>query len=257
MDKLEHPLLIVDWVNGLLEPLFAAVGLKSAPGSHLIPDYLVMSLLIVGAFLVLGLLIRSRLSVDNPGRAQIVLEDLVLAVVRMLEDFIGPSGRAYLPLVGALGAFILVGDYLGLLPGFMAPTSNYHVTLACAITAWVYYHWQGIRAQGVGAYAKHFVMPPGVPVAMGVAMFPIEVISHMARILSLSVRLFGNIFGEELVIMILGLIIPYFIPVPMMLLGLITGALQAYIFVLLTIIYLQGAVALADHDGHEPVVEFA
>jgi len=251
MEKLEHPLLIVDWVNALFAPLLAALGYRPAAGHEAIPNYLVMSGLIVLGFLALGLVLRSTLSVEHPSRFQIVLEDLLLAVVGILEQFIGPDGRKFLPLIGTIGAFILVGNYMGLVPGLMAPTSNINVCVACAITAWIYYHVQGIKAQGLFSYIKHFVIPPGVPVFIGVAiMFPIEVISHTARAMSLSLRLFGNIFGEELVIMILGMIVPFFLPLPMMVLGLITGGLQAFIFVLLTTIYIQGAVIMAHEDGH-------
>ena len=248
MEQLEHPLLIVDWVNALFEPLFGLFGIHAAPGHHLIPNYLVMTLLIVLGFLVLGLVLRSRLSVENPSKFQIVLEDLVSGVAGLLDQWIGPKGRRFLPLVGALGAFILVGNYLGLIPGFMAPTSNINVTFGCALTTWVYYHLQGIMAQGPINYIKHFAGPPGSPLWMIPIMFPIEIISHFSRILSLSLRLFGNIFGEELVIMILASIVPFIIPLPMMALGLITGGLQAFIFVLLSIIYLQGAVVVEHHD---------
>jgi F-type H+-transporting ATPase subunit a len=250
MEKLEHPLLIVDWVNALLAPVLAALGLHAEPGHPFIPNYLVMSGLIVLGFLALGLIVRTRLSVEHPSRGQIILEDLVLGVAGMLDQFIGPKGRSFLPLVGALGAFILAGNYLGLVPGFMAPTSNINVTVGCAVTAWVYYHLQGIKAQGIVGYIKHFGGPAGVPVFMIPMMFVIETISHLSRVLSLSLRLFGNIFGEELVIMILAMIIPFVIPLPMMALGLITGGLQAFIFVLLTIIYLQGAVVVEHHDDH-------
>lgn len=250
MEKLEHPLLIVDWVNALFAPLFSALGIHAAAGHHVIPNYLVMSGLIVLGFLVLGLLLRSRLSVENPSRFQIVLEDLVLSVVGIIEEFIGPSGRRFLPLLGALGGFILAGNYLGLVPGFMAPTSNINVTVACALTAWTYYHIEGIRAQGLWSYLKHFAGPAGVPAFMIPLMLVIETISHLARVMSLSLRLFGNIFGEELVILILGMIIPFFLPLPMMALGLVTGGLQAFIFVLLTTIYLQGAVHVEHHDEH-------
>ncbi|MGE5946362.1 MAG: F0F1 ATP synthase subunit A, partial [Betaproteobacteria bacterium] len=112
---------------------------------------------------------------------------------------------------------------------------------------------QGIKAQGLWGYVKHFAVPPGSPVWMAPIMLVIEVISHLSRVMSLSIRLFGNIFGEELVIIILFSIIPFLVPLPMMLLGLITGGLQAFIFVLLSIIYLQGAVAVehhADEHGH-------
>jgi F-type H+-transporting ATPase subunit a len=143
---------------------------------------------------------------------------------------------------------------MGLIPGLMSPTSSINVTLGCAITTWVYYHYQGIRAQGIVGYVKHFWAPPGAPFMLGFLMFPIEIISHTSRLLSLSLRLFGNIFGEELVILVLFSIVPFLVPLPMMFLGLITGLLQAFIFMLLTIIYLQGAVAVEHHEdehGHD------
>ena len=132
-----------------------------------------------------------------------------------------------------------------------APTSNINVTVGCAVTTWVYYHLQGLKKQGVVNYLKHFAVPPGAPVWMAPVMLPIEVISHASRLLSLSLRLFGNIFGEELIILIIGSIVPFLVPLPMMFLGLITGGLQAFIFVLLSIIYLQAAVAVEhEHDEH-------
>jgi F-type H+-transporting ATPase subunit a len=254
MENLEHPLLIVAWVNALLGPLVAAA---LAPlgfhfeGHEVIPNYLVMTLLIVVFVTVLCLVMRSRLSVEHPGKFQILLEDGVMAVVGLLEEWIGPDGRQYLPLIATLGLFILLGNYAGLVPGLMAPTSNINVTVGCAITTWVYYHYQGFRKQGVVNYLKHFAVPPGAPVWMAPLMLVIELISHSSRLLSLSLRLFGNIFGEELVIVILGSIIPFIVPLPMMFLGLITGGLQAFIFVLLSIIYLQAAVAVEhEHDAH-------
>ena len=257
MEKLEHPLLIVEWVNALLGPLVRAVGERLGyhfAGHDVIPPYLVMVMLIVAGLTVLSIVVKSRLSVENPGRLQIVMEDAVGAIVGLLEEWIGPSGRSYLPLIGTFGIFILCGNYMGLVPGLMAPTSNINVTLGCALTTWVYYHFQGIKTQGPVAYIKHFAVPPGSPVAMAPLMFVIEIISHLSRVLSLSLRLFGNIFGEEMVILIIFSLIPLFAPLPMMLLGLVTGGLQAFIFVLLSIIYLQAAVAVehhADQHGHD------
>jgi F-type H+-transporting ATPase subunit a len=254
MQKLEHPLWIVQAVNAVLGPIVVRVA--ALMGVHLhgaepIPDYLVMSLVIVLAVTVLCAIMRTRLSVEHPGKLQILLEDAVMALVGMLEEWIGPDGRNYLPLIAAFGVFILIANYAGLVPGLMAPTSNINVPVGCAITTWVYYHMQGVRKQGIVNYAKHFAVPPGAPVAMAPLMLIIELISHTSRLLSLSLRLFGNIFGEELVILILGSIIPFVVPLPMMLLGLITGGLQAFIFVLLSIIYLQAAVAVEhEHDAH-------
>ena len=258
MEKLEHPLWIVELVNALLGPLVRrageAMGHHFDPAHEAIPPFMVMVLLIVVSITVLCLIVRSRLSVEQPGTLQIVLEEGVTAVRGLLDEWIGPKGHQFLPLVATLGLFILIGNYMGLVPGLMSPTSSINVTLGCAITTWVYYHIQGIRAQGVVGYVKHFWAPPGAPFMLGFLMFPIEIISHTSRLLSLSLRLFGNIFGEELVIMVLFSIVPFLVPLPMMFLGLITGLLQAFIFMLLTIIYLQGAVAVEHHideHGHD------
>jgi F-type H+-transporting ATPase subunit a len=258
MEKLEHPLWIVHLVNALLGPLVLrageAMGHQFANPAEPIPPFLVMVLLIVLALTTLSVLVRSRLSVEDPGKLQIVLEDAVRALMGLLDEWIGPKGHRYLPLIATLGLFILCGNYMGLIPGLMAPTSSINVTLGCALTIWVYYHYQGIRENGIGKYIAHFWAPPGAPWWIGFIMFPIELISHTSRVMSLSLRLFGNIFGEELVILILFSIVPFLVPLPMMFLGLITGGLQAFIFVLLSIIYLQGAVAVEheiDAHGHD------
>ena len=141
---------------------------------------------------------------------------------------------------------------MGLVPGLMAPTSNINVTLGCAITTWVYYHYQGIREQGVGQLPRALRGAAG-RAARGRADHAADRADqpHRRGCMSLSLRLFGNIFGEELVILILFSIIPFLVPLPMMFLGLVTGGLQAFIFMLLSIIYLQGAVAVEhEHDEH-------
>lgn len=260
MEKLHHELWITGAVNTVLGPVAAAIlralGRPVPAHGPVIPDYLVMLLLIVAGLTVFSLIVRARLSVERPGKFQILLEDGMSALYGMLDDIVGPKGRRYVPLIGTLALLIWIANLSGLVPGLMAPTSNLNVTLGCAITVFVYYHIEGIRAQGAWPYLKHFMAPPGAPVWIAPIMFPIEIISHFSRVLSLSLRLFGNIFGEELVILILASIIPFVIPLPMMLMGLLTGTLQAAIFVILTMIYLGGAVATEHHDEHaihEPV----
>jgi F-type H+-transporting ATPase subunit a len=255
MEKLHHPLWIVHLFNALLGPLVAAalrpLGFHFEPGQEVIPDFIVMSLLILLAVSALCLIIRSRLSVADPGKLQLLLEEAVTFLYGMVDEYIGPKGRNYLTLVGTMFIFILFGNLMGLVPGLMAPTSNINVTLGCALTVFVYYQYHGFKEQGLVGYVKHFLTPPGAPIWIAPIYFPIEIISHLSRVLSLSVRLFGNIFGEELVILILFSIVPFLVPLPMMLLGLVTGGLQAFIFVLLSVIYLSGAVAV-EHDeaGH-------
>jgi F-type H+-transporting ATPase subunit a len=256
MEKLEHPLWIVHLVNALFGPLVAAalrpLGIEFKPGQEVIPDFIVMSLLILAGISILCLFIRSRLSVEDPGKLQLALEEAVSFLNGMLDDFIGPKGRNYLALVGTMFIFILFGNLMGLVPGLKSPTSNINVTLGCALTVFVYYQFHGVKEQGIVAYVKHFMTPPGAPAWIAPIYFPIEVISHLSRVLSLSVRLFGNIFGEDLVIVILASLVPFVLPLPMMVLGLVTSALQAYIFAMLTTIYLAGAVVV-DHgsEGHD------
>jgi F-type H+-transporting ATPase subunit a len=253
MEQLEHPLWIVQAVNAAFGPLVAsllrALGLTPLE-PDVIPNYLVMSGLIIVVWTAICLIVRSRLSVDQPGKLQILFEDAVRALQSMMHDYVGHKAPRYLAIVATMFVFILSGNLMGLVPGLMAPTSSINVTLGCALTVAVYYHIQGVKEQGLGAYLKHFAAPPGAPIFLAPIMLPIEIISHLSRVLSLSLRLFGNVFGEELVILILFSIIPFLVPLPMMFLGIITGSLQAFIFVLLSTIYLGGAVA-TEHEHNE------
>jgi F-type H+-transporting ATPase subunit a len=187
---------------------------------------------------------KSRISLENPGKLQLVLEALVGGLMGMLEENVGHKGRQFLGLVGTLGLFILVSNLLGLVPFFSSPTVSLNMPVGCALVTFLYYNFQGIRAQGVGPYFKHF-LGPLLPLA--VIMLPIEIISHLSRVLSLSIRLFGNIFGEELVVLVLGSLVPFLVPVPMMLFGVFGSMLQAFVFIMLTMIYLGGAVAAEEH----------
>ena len=254
MEKLEHELWIVQAVNAALGPMVAALlralGRPVEPGAEVIPDYLVMAALVIIAWTVLCLVLRRRLSVESPGKLQIVIEDGVAAIQGMMHDYVGHKAPRYLAIVVTMFVFILTGNLMGLVPGLKSPTSNINVTLGCALTVAVYYHIQGVREQGIWHYVKHFAAPPGAPLFIAPIMLPIEIISHISRVLSLTLRLFGNIFAEDLVILILFSIIPFLVPLPMMMLGIITSLLQAYIFVLLTTIYLGGAVA-TEHEEHD------
>jgi F-type H+-transporting ATPase subunit a len=173
-----------------------------------------------------------------------MLEAVVGGLLGMLEENVGHKGRQFLGLVGTLGLFILVSNLLGLVPFFSSPTVSLNMPVGCALVTFLYYNYQGIRAQGAVPYFKHF-LGPVLPLA--VIMLPIEIISHLSRVLSLSIRLFGNIFGEELVVLVLASLIPFLVPVPMMLFGVFGSLLQAFVFVMLTMIYLGGAVAAEEH----------
>lgn len=248
MEKIEHPLLIVDLVNRLAAFIAGALSIHVADPTRIIPEYLVMCGMVLFFITALGIFLRARLSVENPGRVQIILEDLVATVNGMLHDDIGPKGPRYFWIVSTIGAFILIANLMAQVPGLGPATSNINVTLGLALMVWVYYHYQGFKEQGVVSYLKHFAVPPGIPVMLAPLMLPIELISHLSRIMSLSLRLFGNIFGEHLVVLIIASLIPFVAPLPIMALGLIVGPLQAFIFMKLTMIYLGGAVATEHHD---------
>ena len=261
MEKLHHELWITHAVNAVFGPIAAAIlrlfGRPVPDGAEVIPDYIAMLIVIAIALTALSLFVRSRLSAENPGSVQVVFEDFIAAFQGLLTDFVGPKGPRYLPLVVAVFLTIWLSNMSGLVPGLMAPTSNINVTLGCALTVWVYYHLQGIREQGPLAYLLHFAhVPDGTPLALKLFMVPlifvIEIIGHTARVMSLSLRLFGNVFGEELVIIILASLVPFIVPLPMMFLGLLTGTLQALIFAILTMVYLGGAVAVEHHDEAHP-----
>jgi len=242
MEGLEHSLWIVDAFNRVFGPPVTAVlgllGIKVADPLHAIPDYLVM-VIIVAVLLVVLLGLASRKPALVPGPRQGIAEILVQMFEGLIVDTVGPEGRKYLPVVATVGLFVFGCNMIGLVPGFMSPTSKLNVTLGCALVVFFYYHAQGVKAQGL-KYFKHFMGP--IP-ALAPLMIPIEIISHFSRPVSLSMRLFGNIFAEELLIVIMASIIPFFLPLPFMAVAIFTALIQSFVFVLLSCIYIAGAVA--------------
>ena len=242
MEELEHSLFIVDFFNKIVgKPLVFLLGLAGIEvknPEHFIPDYIVMSL-IVAAGLILFFGLASRRLNLVPSKLQGILELIIQAFENILVETIGERGKKYLPLIATIGLFILVCNLLGLVPGFMSPTSKLNVTLGCALVVFFYYHWQGIRSQGLFKYLKHFMGP--IPL-LAPLLIPIEIISHFSRPVSLSIRLFGNIFAEELLIVVIASIIPFFLPLPFMAIAIFTATIQAFVFVLLSCIYIGGAV---------------
>lgn len=215
-----------------------------------VPEYVTYTYVVM---LVLGLtsyLVRRRLRFVPTGW-QNVLEVAVESLHNIVDTTMGKEGRRYFPLIATLGLFILLSNLLGLVPGFMSPTSNLNTTVACAIIVFCVYNYEGVREHGFINYMKHFMGP--MPI-LAPLMFPIEIISHLARPLSLSMRLFGNIFGEDKVLFILFLLVPFLIPLPMMAFAIFTSFLQAFVFMLLSMIYIGGAIEHA-HDKAEHVAE--
>lgn len=243
MEELEHSLPLVEFVNKILgRPLSALLGLfgiEVKDPLHLLPDYVVISLIVV-LLLILFFGLASRRIDIFPSRLQSFLEMIIQTFEGLLVDTIGEEGKKYLPLIATVGLFIFFSNLIGLVPGFMSPTSKLNVTAGCALVVFVYYHWQGIKSQGLFKYLKHFIGP--IPL-LAPLMLPIELMSHFSRPVSLSIRLFGNIFAEELLILIIASIIPYFLPLPFMAVAIFTSLIQAFVFVLLSCIYIAGAVA--------------
>ncbi len=227
--------IIVEWINHAL----------GAPeGVHIIPVQIIMASFVLLFCFAFFTLIRSRLSMENPGRMQQVLEVAVEFLRDQLEEIVGHGGRKFLNIVGTLGIFIMFSNLMGLIPGLVAPTSNINVTAGCAIIVFIFYNIQGVREQGIGKYLKHFMGPVWW---LSPLMIPIEIISHIARPFSLTVRLFANIFAEELLIVVFFGLVPLLLPLPFMAYAVFGGMLQAYIFIVLTMVYLAGAVATEDH----------
>ncbi|ADD67263.1 ATP synthase F0, A subunit [Denitrovibrio acetiphilus DSM 12809] len=198
--------------------------------------HVTMTFLVVLIVIFLGSLAMKK-KAEVPGRTQNTLELLVKSIYNMCDDVMGVEGRPYIPLIFGIGLYVAFSNFLGLIPGFLAPTSNLNSTLAPALVVFFVYQYIGFRKHGAG-YIKHFLGPVGW---LAPLMIIIEIIGHFARPLSLSMRLFGNIFGEDLVIIILFMLVPFLVPLPMFFLGLFTGALQAYVFMMLSMIYISGA----------------
>ncbi len=224
-------------VTALLHALHIAPEYPKAP----IPNGVAMEVLVVGILILLFLLVRARLSVDKPGALQHTFEGLHGFITGQSREIIGHHSEGYTPFLLSLFLFILICNLIGLVPAFEAPTAaSPTVPLGCAVAAFFYYHIQGVKKQGALHYAKHFAGP--MP-ALAPLMIPIEIISHLARMLSLTIRLFANMFAGDMVTLVFFSLVPIGIPVLFMGLHIGVSFLQAYIFVLLVTVYLSGAVA--------------
>lgn len=252
MEQLPFTALLNKYFGWLALALLHALHIPVKHPAAPIRDSVAMEILVAIILLVFFVLVRSRLSVERPGGLQHIVEGLHGFIQNQSEEIIGHHSQGFTPFLMALGLFILLCNLLGLVPGFESPTATPAVPLGCAVVAFVYYHIQGIKKKGVGPYLKEFMGPFGsdVPFIMRIilkpVMFVIEWISNLARMLSLTVRLFANMFAGDLVTLVFFSLIPIGIPVIFMGLHIFVSFLQAYIFVLLVTVYLAGAVA----EGH-------
>jgi F-type H+-transporting ATPase subunit a len=227
-------------LGGPVTALLQALGLPPEAPEHPIPNYVAMQVLVVLIIMLLLLVVRRRLSVDKPGKLQQVMEMLVEGIGGQAEEIIGHGGKQFVPLLFTLGLFIFLCNVLGMIPTLETPTGEIFVTVGCAMAALLYYHYWGIRHHGVFGYLRTFMGPV---LAIGPLMLVIELVSHLARGLSLSVRLWANMVAGHNISLIFMTLVPVAVPVVFEGLHLFVGLLQAYIFVLLTMVYLAGAVA--------------
>ena len=201
-----------------------------------VPDHVIMALLVLVISLIVFPLASKKLSRDNPGKFQQFLELIVGGLKGLLEDIIGHgASERFLNIIGGFAVFIFLSNILGLFFFLQPPTGNVNTTFALSLCAFIYYNYQGVKTQGFLHYLKHFMGPV---MLIAPLMFVIEIIGHLARILSLGMRLFGNIFGEHTATGIFMGMLPLFLPWPMMGLGIFGAFLQTFVFIMLTMVYI-------------------
>jgi F-type H+-transporting ATPase subunit a len=196
-------------------------------------------------FLVLALfflLVRATLSVEKPGAVQHIAEMLHGFVSDQAESIIGHGFERFVPIVTTIFVFILLSNLLGLLPGFISPTAKPWVPLGVATITFLYYNYHGVREQGPVGYFKHFMGPVWW---ISPLMFPIEIVSHLSRVLSLTVRLYANMFAGDMVTLVFFSLVPVAIPAVFLGMHFAVSVIQAYVFMMLALIYLAQATA---HD---------
>jgi F-type H+-transporting ATPase subunit a len=265
----EQVLGVTKLVNALFAKsvlaLLAALHIHVENQQYPIPDHVTMELVVFLIAIVFFTWLKGRLSVENPGATQQCMEALLtnsmgVGARDLLEDTAGHHGLQYLPMVGSIGMFVLMSNLISLVPGFSSPTAEKTVPLGCAIVVFLYYNWAGLVHHGPLKYAKQFLGP--VP-AMSPIMAVVETFSHLARLLSLTVRLWVNMLVSELLyVTFLGLTLSLFLyvgklnglgyllaPIPLLapcifiLLHIFVAFVQAFVFTLLPIVYVGGAVA--------------
>ncbi len=240
----EHESLIVEKVNELL-PMH-------------IPGHLILAVLVFILAVAFVLILRGKLSIENPSRGQQLLEVFVQQVRGLLAEVIGPYGRRYIALIGSFALFILLGNLIGLIPGLGSPTDNINVTGALGITSFLYYISMGFRQQGI-RYLKHFTggLTGVMLLTLGPLIFLIEIMSNFVRPVTLSLRLFVNMFADHKIGQTFLDLAPPLIPIFTLALGAFVCVVQAFIFIMLSMVYLSETVPHDEHDHDEHTGEAA
>ena len=209
--------------------------------NHYVPAQVTYGWFVVALLTVLAFLATRNLQV-YPGRIQNVMEVIIDGLHSLLVDTMGEHGKKFFPLIATLGLFILVGNLIGIIPGFESPTANINTNAAMALVVFFMTHIVGVMTHGF-KYLKQFLGPVWWLIPL---MLPIEIISHLSRPLSLTFRLFGNIAGEDIVLLVVLLLVPLIVPLPIMFLMIFTSVVQTLVFMLLAMMYISGAM----EEGH-------
>jgi F-type H+-transporting ATPase subunit a len=240
---MEHDIWFTRALNevfgGPVAALLAMMGFQVDP-AHSIPNYIAMEVLAIIVIVSIALVVRRKLSLEQPGKLQQAMEVVVEFTQGLGQEIIGPGSERYVAMLGTLGLFILLCNVLGLIPTLETPTGQIEVTLGCAVAVFLYYNYQGIRHHGPLGYLKHFAGPIWW---MAWLIFPVEIVSNVFRLLSLSVRLYANMFVGNLLETVFGELIPIAIPSLMMGLHVFVSLIQTYIFMLLPAVYISMATA--------------
>jgi F-type H+-transporting ATPase subunit a len=228
------------FLAGPLDSFLSAVGHPAADPAHPWENWITVEILVVALILVVFGLLRSKLSVDKPGKFQLTFEAIYKFVLGQASESIDHHVDRYMSFFGSIFIFVLFMNLIGVIPGLESPTMSPAVPLALAISVFLYYNWMGLREQGLGKYLLHFAGPVWW---MAPIMIPIEIISHFARPLSLTIRLYANMFAGERVTVTFLTLTYFILPAVFMGLHVFVAFLQAFIFMLLAMIYVGGAVA--------------
>ena len=269
----EHEPAIVEWVNHTFGPAVLGIERAVMPGIYslfgatwhepavdkVIPEHVLFTLILMAVVFAGVLLLRGKLSVDRPGKGQQLLEVVVEQIRGLLDQVIGPYGRRYVPVIGAFAVFILIGNLMSLIPGLGAPTDNINVTGALGITSFLYYIGMGFRQQGI-RYLKHFTggLTGAMLPTLGILIFVVEILSNTVRPVTLSLRLFVNMFADHKIASVFLELAPWLVPIFTIVLGVFVSFVQTFIFIMLSMVYLSETVPHEEHDveehghGHKP-----
>jgi F-type H+-transporting ATPase subunit a len=230
-------------LGGVTTALLVRIGLPPRHPASPIPNYVAEEILVMAVIIIGAVILRTRLSAEKPGRFQLAIELVVEFTRNMTDEVIGTGGRRYVALIATLGIFICLCNLLGLIPTLDSPTAHGAVPLGCALLVFVYYNFEGVRRHGVLGYLRHLAGPM---LAIAVLMFPVEVFSSVLRMLSLSVRLWANMLVGGMLERLFTGLIPVLLPAIFMALHVFESFLQAYIFMILPVLY----IALALQTEH-------